>query len=101
MNRVGNVLESRFVFFQGLSACLRGLALRLQSSQSFPQHESRNGNVDNDRDNAYDKVHVARALQHLNELRATFGAADRAKGHDQSEFKIDIAERAVSLRRHD
>ena len=36
----------------------------------------------------------------MNQLRADFRAADGAEGHDQSQFKIDIAEGAMPFRRH-
>ena len=36
----------------------------------------------------------------MDQLRADFRAADGADGHDQTQAKIDISERAVAFRRH-
>ena len=47
------------------------------------------------------KFDVARAFQHLDQLRADFRAADRADGHDQAKLQIDIAQRPMPFRRHD
>src|SRR4029077_4828836 len=56
--------------------------------------------VNDDRDDADDQIDVAGALQHLNQLRADFRAANRADGHDQSQLKIDIAKRPMLSHGH-
>src|SRR5207248_5902198 len=53
-----------------------------------------------DRDDADDKVDIACAFQSLDQLRAEFRAADCSDRHNEAEPKIDIAERAMTLRRH-
>ena len=67
---------------------------------ALPEHEYRNAEIDNNRDVADYCVHVARALESLNQLCATFGASDCSKGHDESQFEINIAQRAVLLCRY-
>src|SRR2546423_15533049 len=56
--------------------------------------------MDDDRDDAYNKVAIARALQHLNGLRANSRAGDRSHGHDQPQTKVDVSQRAVPSYRH-
>ena len=56
--------------------------------------------IDDDRNDADNEVDVASAFKHLNQLRTHFRAGDSANCHDKSEAQIDVAERAVTFRRH-
>src|SRR3954463_11263158 len=62
---------------------------------ALPKHKNRYADIHNNGDPANDGVHVACALQCLNDLCATFGAADCPHGHDHSELQIDVAKRAM------
>ena len=62
---------------------------------ALPEHEDRDADIHNNGDPADDGVHVACALECLDQLCATFGAADGAHGHDHSELQIDVAKRAM------
>ena len=96
--------ERRFVLFRRGARDLRARSapfLILERPPRFPNHEARNAEVDRDGNNAHDEIHVARALQHLDQLRADFRAAHGPDRHDQAQFQVDIAECAVPFRRHD
>ena len=62
---------------------------------ALPKHENRDADIHNNGDPADDGVHVACALECLDQLCAAFGAADGAQGHNHSELQIDIAQRAM------
>ena len=62
---------------------------------ALPKHEDRNAEIHNNGDPADDAVHVACALECLDQLRAAFGTGDGAQCHDHSELQIDIAQRAM------
>src|SRR2546430_17647885 len=70
--------------------------LRAQRLATFPNHESGNAAIDGDGNDTDDKIDVAGAFQHLNQLRAHFRATHRPDRHDESKSKIDVAECAVA-----
>ena len=49
---------------------------------AFPEHESRNAEIDDDGDDTDNEVDVAGALKHFNQLRSHFRSADGAERHD-------------------
>src|SRR3954470_24676379 len=103
LDRLGPMAEGRFVSLRrraGRLAAWTAFLLKLQCPPGFPDYEAGDAHVDGNRHHADDEVHVAGALQHLDDLRANLGAPHRSNGHDQSQLQVDIAEGPVPLRRH-
>src|SRR5438128_10039251 len=97
------MLERRFV---GFTAARDRFSLRILSLRegerfpAFPEHESRNAEIDDDGNDADNEVDVTGSFERLNQLRTHFRTGDGANCHEKTEAQIDVAERAVTFRRH-
>ena len=98
LNAFGEALEGGIIL---LLVFRRAALLCAKCCQSFPKHEGRNADVNDDRNHAHDVVDVARSFQVLDELRPDFCSADRPNGHDKTEAKIDVAHGAMTFRGDD
>ena len=76
------------------------MLLPAEGFRAFPEHESRNAEIDDDRNDADNEVDVTGSFERLNQLRAHFRAGDGADCHEKTEAQIDVAECTVTLRCH-
>ena len=67
-------LKAESSFFLLFGPALRPRFERM-SGETFPEHEDRDADVNDDRDHAHDVIDVARAFQMLDQLRADLRAA--------------------------
>ena len=77
------------------------LSLQADGFPALPDHEKRDAEIDHDGNDADHEVDVAFSFQELNQLRADFGAADGAEGHDQAEPQVNIAQGPMPFGGHD
>src|SRR5258708_14615375 len=88
-----------FFCFRRLSdAALRSSLRRCEYLSAFPPHKRRDAQINDDGDDAHDKIDVAGAFQDLDRLRPDFRPYDGSHSHNQSETQVDVSEGAMASR---